>query len=278
MVPKPIRQTLLCIATISHSSTLTDGEYAPEECQILQATIRAELDRHMKHKYRFQRISKREDRFDMPTEMCKVNSRGRYFLTYRGCPIIKSPEDFPLYHLLFGHLKPRRVIELGTYGGGSAIWIADQLKQLDISAHIHSMDIDPSLLDEQSKRLKPENVTYLQGDNFKIENTFTPTMLAQLPNPWLLIEDSHVNVEGTLCYFHQFMKEGDYIVVEDTNPYIPKYARHMVTEFESYPLLGTEKLDKLKDFLFGYEETYAVDAFFTDFYGYNCSWMWHGFI
>ena len=150
MIPKPVVcQTVL---SVSHSSTPTDGESdALEEYRTLQATTRAELECRMKHKYRFQQIREREDRCDMPTEMCIVNSRGRYLLTYRGCPIIKSPEDFPIYHLLFGHLKPRSVIEIGTYAGGNAIWIADQLKLLDIPAHIYSMDIDPCLIDEQSK-------------------------------------------------------------------------------------------------------------------------------
>ena len=165
--------------------------------------------------------------------------------------------------MFFSHLKPHTVIELGTYGGGSAIWMADQLKLLDVPAHIYSMDIDPNLLEEEARKLKPDNVTYLEGDCFKIEKTFTSDMLSELPRPWLVIKDSHANVEGILHHFHQFLKEGDYLVVEDTNPYIPKNAGHMVTAFESCPLLGTVKLDKLKKFLFEYEDYYFIDTFLT---------------
>ena len=55
--------------------------------------------------------------------------------------------------------------------------MADQLELLDIPAHLYSIDVDPLLLNEQSSQLKQESVTYLQGDNFKIENTFFPMML-----------------------------------------------------------------------------------------------------
>ena len=124
-------------ATEGHSQTPIDSNLTPEEHGLLKDIVSAEMDRRLSNRY--QPISKREDRCDMPTEVCKANSKGHYLSTYRGCTIIKSPEDFPLYHMFFSHLKPHTVIELGTYGGGSAIWMADQLKLLDVPAHIYSM-------------------------------------------------------------------------------------------------------------------------------------------
>ena len=102
-------------ATEGHSQTPIDSNHTPEEHGLLKDIVSAELDRRLSNRY--QPISKREDRCDMPTKVCKANSKGRYLSTYRGCAIIKSPEDFPLYHMLFSHLKPHTVIELGTYGG-----------------------------------------------------------------------------------------------------------------------------------------------------------------
>ena len=103
-------------------------------------------------------------------------------------------------------------------------------------------------------------------------------MLSKLPHPWAIIDDAHVNMSGTLGHLHHYLEEGDYIVVEDTNPYIPREIGVLATMFDTVPLAGTQKLEKLKAFLRKYDDFYAVDSFFTDFYGYNCSWMWHGFI
>ena len=74
---------------------------------------------------RFQRISEREDRSDWPTEAHKVQNEGRWCTLYRGCKLIKSPEDYVIYHQLLWHVKPQTVIELGTYTGGMAVWLAD---------------------------------------------------------------------------------------------------------------------------------------------------------
>ena len=183
-----------------------------------------------------------------------------------------------LYHQLFWYLRPQTVMELGTCEGGSAVWFGDQLKLLDINGHVYSMDIDPSLLGEGVKKLDLDNVTFLQGDCYKIEETFTEEMLSMLPHPWVIVEDAHLNLGGTLRHFHRHLREGDYIVVEDTNPYIPRDLGSSGTAFDSIPLAGTDKLEELKDFLREYDSHYSVDSFFTDFYGYNCSWMWHGFI
>ena len=67
-------------------------------------------------------------------------------------------------------------------------------------------------------------------------------------------------------------------MVEDTNPYLPAEIGAMVTAYDSCLLAGTTKLDEFKDFFRKHDDYYAVDSFFTDFYGYNGSWMWHGFV
>ena len=140
------------------------------------------------------------------------------------------------------------------------------------------MDVDSSLLSKEAKELNPDNVTFLMGDCNEIEKTFTPGMLSKLPRPWAVIDNAHANLSGTLGYLHRYLVEGDYIVVEDTNPYIPRDIGVDATMFDEIPLAGTQKLEKLKAFLRKYDDFYAVDSFLTDFYGYNCSWMWHGFI
>ena len=250
----------------------------PNTYRKLKRIIAVEKERRLNSSDRFLPISKREDRCDQPIQVCKANSKGRYIVAYRGCTIIKNAEELQVYHQLFWDLRPQTVIEVGVAGGGSAVWFADQLKLLDIPGHVYSMDIDLSLIEENVKKINPTNITFLQGNCNEIEKTFTPDMLSKLPRPWLLVEDAHVNMDGVFKYFHQFLKEGDYLTVEDTNPYIPRDVGYMGTAFDSTTFLGRAKLDAFKKFLMEHEDYYAVDGFLTDLFGYNCSWMWHGFV
>jgi len=80
-------------------------------------------------------------------------------------------------------------------------------------------------------------------------------------------------------YLNQFMITGDYVIIEDSNPTIPAdMDANMPAGFEFKPW-GTHKLDGLKTFLKGsVVRDFKIDSFFTDFYGYNCTWHWHGFL
>lgn len=249
----------------------------PDDYRKLREDQEKKRNELLSHPNRFQRISQREDRSDWPAETTRLQAKGKYFARYRGFDICKSPEDFVLYHQLFSIAQPATVIELGTLSGGMSVWIADTLNLLNLSCQIYSMDLDSSLLSDTVKELKPENVTFLQGDCFAIENTFTPELLSTLPHPWVFIDDAHANMRGVLEYFHKFFKEGDYAVVEDTNPNLATVAG-MGGVYEEFEVMGPKSLNCLKSFLRDFEDYYAVDTFITDLYGYNGCWHWHGFI
>ena len=148
--------------------------------------------------------------------------------------------------------------------------MADMLRLMEIKS---SMDIDLSILEDWVKEIKPENVTFLQGDSHKIEKTFRPDFLRGLPHPWLVCEDSHENTDGVLEHLHQFMESGDYFIVEDTTP-MHLGGGQINPEY----IPGGDKLLKtLKRFLEKHHDC-KVDTFFTAFFGYNGTWNWHGYI
>lgn len=222
---------------------------------------------------RFQSVDSREDRTDiLPVT---YDSAGKYISKYRGALLMKNPNDLSIYYQLFTHVSPRRVFEIGTFTGASAIWYNDTAKSLDLDCHIYSVDIEPALLDEELKQRKPDTVDFITGDITKIENIFPPSMLEPLPHPWLIVEDSHDNTEAVAEYLHQFMKVGDYLVIEDTSPYM----RCGDTSDRATASWGPGKLNALKKFLrSSVGQNFKVDSFFTDLYGYNCTWHWHGFL
>ena len=235
------------------------------------------LDSALNTPDRFQPLSKREERSDLPLEVLKAQYRGKYLTLHRGLQIVKAPEDLLVYQQMFWHIKPRTVIELGTFAGGSAIWMGDMFKTIELDCHCYSVDIDHSLLSDDARRMKPDNVTFLLGDCNVIDKTLTPKMLSELPRPLILIDDAHVNIFNNLCYFHKYLQVGDYVVMEDTSPDVPTLAGGGLC-FDYVPVGSNSKLDELKKFVAEHEEEYAVDSYFTDFYGYNFFTSWNAII
>ena len=227
---------------------------------------------------RFQAISEREDRSDTPVQAVKAHMQGRYFIHHRGCMVMKTADDQAIIRELLAHVRPSTVIELGAFTGGSAVWIADTLRLEEVTGcSVYSMDINLSIIEDRVKEIKPENVTFLQGDSNKIAATFPDSFLQKLPHPWIVIDDAHENISGVMEHFVGYMETGDYFVVEDTSPDIPCHLGTGLFHHE-YKMTGTKLLDDVKKFLTDHEKECAVDSYFTDFFGYNGTWNWHGFI
>lgn len=227
---------------------------------------------------RFQKITEREDRSDMPVEAIIAQCKGKYFIHHRGCSIIKTADDMIIFNELLANLKPATVIELGTCSGGSAVWMADMLKLLGIQSTIYSMDVDLSNLEDRVKEIKPANVHFLQGNSYEIKKTFTDEMLQSLPHPWLVIEDAHTNICGIMKHFKRYMNTGDYFVIEDLNPFLPCTIGFAAIYDTKFVPAGPEALKDLKAFLTEHVDEFAVDSFYTDFFGYNGTWNMHGYI
>jgi cephalosporin hydroxylase len=221
---------------------------------------------------RFVPISSREMRSDMPKEAIAAISEGKHYISYRGVSMAKDPFDIVLYEMLFYELQPRTVIELGAYTGASAMWMADTLRTFGLDAHVFSVDIDLALLDEQAKQ--HEAVTFLEGDCSRIEDVFPVETLEELPHPLVLIDDAHVNIEGVYGHFHQHgLNSGDYLIVEDTIPWIPGTFGISDSREE----WGDWKWHEIQAFFKEYEKQFLVDRYYTDFFGYNATWNWNGF-
>ena len=227
---------------------------------------------------RFQKISEREDRCDMNTEAMKIRCKGKYCCTHKGCPILKWPEDVMTLQQLFWDVRPAAIVELGSFNGGSAIWMADVLRMLEVECVIYSMDIDTTLISDTAKALQPNNVTFMQGDNNNLQKTFSDEFLQSLPHPLIVIEDAHINLYGILEFFHPHMKTGDYYIVEDLCPDAPNSTGYGLVPAIPYNPVGTTDLESVKKFLSDYNDHYSVDSFYTDLFGYNGVWNWHGFI
>lgn len=176
--------------------------------------------------------------------------------TYRGHAMIKNPFDLALYPLLLWNLKPATIFEIGSYNGASALWMADLLATYGVETHIHSLDVTKVTAIEHPR------ITFHEGSGRALADVFPPEMLASSPRPLLVIDDADHTREtsrAVLDYFHPHMRKGEYVVIEDG-------------------LTAQGPRDALMEFLPAHADTWAVDPFYCDFFGYNATWCVNGFL
>ena len=129
-------------------------------------------------------------------------------MTWRGIALGKSIYDFALIPMIIWENKPATILEIGSGEGASAIWMADLCKSYGLSTtRVHSIDIEPPSIEY-------EGVTFYEGDSREINNTMLN--MENLPHPWIILEDAHVEVNKVMTYFEKHMHVGDYMIIEDT--------------------------------------------------------------
>lgn len=180
---------------------------------------------------------------DVPKHMLAFSQGVGRCNHWKGVPMQKTIFECALYPMLLWELKPKTIIEVGSGTGASAVWMADQAKAFGVQAHIYSLDLHKSPLTH-------EWVTFIEGNCNEIERVLPHTMLVSLPHPWLVIEDAHENVLSVIRHLGSHLEVDDYLIVEDSEP-------------------GKE--DAIGKLLFENPGRYAVDTWYTDFFGYNAT-------
>lgn len=88
---------------------------------------------------------------------------------------MKGPFEIVIFNDFFIREKPATVIELGSYSGGCALWMADTLKCFGVKSHVYSVDYNFDNLDDLAK--SSPDITFIKGDLKNIENVFPEKML-----------------------------------------------------------------------------------------------------
>ncbi|WP_245968957.1 CmcI family methyltransferase [Candidatus Rickettsia colombianensi] len=127
-------------------------------------------------------------------------------------PLQKSPFQTVTTQDLIQELKPKTIIEFGSFNGASALWLVD-IQSLSVKdGKVISIDIDFENIDQAVTG--DNRIEFLQGDS----NIFPKEKISEIVHSILLIEDAHINMIGILEYFHNnIFEEGDYFIIEDTN-------------------------------------------------------------
>jgi cephalosporin hydroxylase len=185
--------------------------------------------------------------------------------TYRGIPLQKNPLDMALYTMLLWREKPRTIIEIGSRFGGSAVWLADLLDVFGIDGRVHSIDVAPV------EDVRHARVTFQVGDARDLGVTLTPTLLAGLPRPWLVVEDSdhqYRTLTGVLEFFATRLRPGEYLLIEDG----------IVEDLGDAAQYDGGPNRAIREFLATRPGVYAIDAAMCDFFGPNFTFNINGYL
>ena len=133
---------------------------------------------------------------------------------WKGLTLMKDPMTLSIYMMMIQDIKPKTILEFGTYDGGSALWMEDIIKSLLLDCKIHTFDINP----DRVKLPADSKIKYHELDNKKINDFIDQSreLFENMESPILIIEDSHVNVDEIVRSINPFLKSGDYLVIEDT--------------------------------------------------------------
>ena len=203
---------------------------------------------------------------NIPAEVLSAVQSGVLRQKYRGRALLKSPFDLSLYTQLIERLRPRTIIEIGTFQGGSAIWFADMLSIQGIEGRVVTVDL-------QSPTLEDRRITALAGSATALEFVLSNTLLSSLARPWLVVEDSAHNKETCLSvleFFDRKLTPGDYIVIE------AGVVRGLPGErYQSYQDGPSRAIES---FLLRRGEDYDIDSELCDFFGYNATYNPNGWL
>lgn len=213
-------------------------------------------------------LLKHDDAFkcELPGTALDSIQKGVMNYTYRNTLCHKSPFDLALYMLLLEKLKPKTIIEIGVKHGGSMLWFADMASIICPNPKIIGIDqsFESTTFDKR--------IQYLTGDSNNLSLILSAEILATLPKPWLIIEDSAHTFEtcySVLNFFRQKLSIGDYIIIEDG--VLSHFTEPFYDQFEDGPIRAINQfLEENTD--------YQIDRELCDYYGKNATYNPGGYI
>jgi len=148
------------------------------------------------------------------------------FTNFLGVGILKAPNDLWAYHDILLRVRPKTILEMGTFAGGSALWFATLMDMLQIQGgRVFTVDIADDHLSPFVRKMVDQGhgagarITLVKGSSVDPE-------VAQMLNrtsagePRLVVLDSdhsEAHVRAELELYAPACQVGDRLVVEDTN-------------------------------------------------------------
>lgn len=188
--------------------------------------------------------------------------RGHFNVSYKGIPAVKCPFDYVLYQMLIWDVKPDLIIEIGTYKGGSTLYLADLL-ELNGKGMIHTIDL-PVNQEDTSVKLHPRIKIFKEG-----YESYDTSLLNKFEKI-LVIEDGSHQYEDSLKAlekFSRYVSPGSYYIAEDG----------IVTELGKEKDFNGGPQKAVEEFLASSKQ-FIIDRKYCDFFGHNATFNVNGYL
>ena len=146
---------------------------------------------------------------------------------WRGLRMLKDPETQAALHDLVWEVRPRTIVELGVYGGGSLVWFRDIAKLMGLDAQVIGLDRNLSRCQIPAEEM--ENISLHEAD---CDDLASFEVLRDALHPILFIDDAHANTFNVMRWaVDNLLTKGDYFIIEDMIPYWFRYAPKLLSEY-----------------------------------------------
>ena len=234
---------------------------------------------------RFMRLDQRTEDSAMTLKEVEELTTGQSNNHWKNIEFMKFPFEIALYPEMIYDIKPKCIIETGTFRGGSALWLADTAncllnqdknnKHFNYFDKVYTIDISGENVSPLAKQ--HNKIEFIEGSCQDINKLMKPYLnKIMLSKPWIMIEDCHYYFQDTLSWFKKYSSKGDYLIVEDTHIGYINYWIKMFNDgnksISIYELeLCHKKREILKNLLFNCDngEQFKIDSYYNDRFGYN---------
>ena len=161
-------------------------------------------------------------------------------LSWMGYELLKCPLDLWIYQELIVRERPDLIIEVGTYKGGSALYLAHICDAVGTGSVV-TIDIDAGYA---AIRPQHERIRYVVGSSLD-EEVFSSVsaMAKEKSNVMVILDGDHHcdHVLKELELYESLVRPGGYMIVEDTN----------INGHPTYPEFGPGPWEAVSVFLEG---------------------------
>ena len=141
------------------------------------------------------------------------NVMHRHYTRYHGRRVLKNPFDWMVMMDIIQDTRPSVIIEIGTFEGAFALWMAHFLDSLNLDTQIIGIDVN-----DLSTNLEHPRIKWIIGDALS-KQTITQVEEATEGRRGMVVEDSDHKYHITKQILHnyeKFVAQGCYLIVEDT--------------------------------------------------------------
>ncbi|MCE7993725.1 MAG: hypothetical protein HEP71_17195 [Roseivirga sp.] len=203
-----------------------------------------------------------DQELDFHTDLQLID-KAHHRITYRGISMLKCPFDIVIYQMIISEVQPDLIIEIGTNKGGSALYLADLLRNFGDGV-VHTIDLKQEKLDPEIR--STENIRLFEGgwQNYSLEDCAEFDKI-------LIIDDGSHTYEQVYQAFHKFhpvVPPGSYYIIEDgiiDQLEIPK------KKFNGGPLKAINEI-------LATNTSFKVETKWTHFFGPNATFNTRGYL